>query len=731
MKLPARRPSAPPEDSVAMRVVVAVAVELGIVAVALQGAVDAFTTVMALALAPLGYVFSYRRRRRSGVAVKVVLAVALLAATGQFLSAMRLVASVDEARVPLAALFLWVQVLHAFDVPRRRDLAFSMVSSTTLVAAGGALSLITSYIWILLVWAGLAAAWLWLSARPRADEVTTPVAVRRTLEARRPRAAGPRSATAAGVAAVLAGTAVFLAMLRLPATLVRTPPFSLGQHAPMPSSQDGVSNPGLPSAGTDGVVDFAPGGYPGFSDAMDLRARGALSDDVVFRVRADQAALWRAEAFDTFDGSVWTASRTAARAVSVGWDTQSATVPYRDLESKLPSAFSNEVVQTFYLDSVQPNVLLAAAKAEKVYFPSGGLRVDRYGSIRAPILLDQGLVYSVVSRVPAVPDALLAQVRPPNPEALSFAPYLQLPPSTTQRERALAAQLAQGSASEQETVLRVQSWLQTNTVYDLTVAREPDGVDAIDHFLFVTRRGFCEHIASAMAILLRADGIPARIVTGYGPGERNPLTGYWEVRQSDAHAWVEVYYPQVGWLPYDPTFGVPPAEPSFGSRFMFTDAFAAMARTVGAAIPGPVKAAVGEAGRSIASATGTVTGTVSRAWPIAVVVAAVALLALAARRRRRRRSPPPSDAAAAAFEELVAALAPTGHAREPSDTPSEFLEAIETDPALAEDVVEQAALVVRTFEAARFAPPSDRPGHVEIVRARAAAAHVREMVRKG
>ena len=68
-----------------------------------------------------------------------------------------------------------------------------------------------------------------------------------------------------------------------------------------------------------------------------------------------------------------------------------------------------------------------------------------------------------------------------------------------------------------------------------------------------------------MAVLLRADGIPTRIVTGYGPGERNPFTGYYEVRSSDAHAWVEVYYPGYGWVPYDPTFGVP-AAPDAGAR---------------------------------------------------------------------------------------------------------------------------------------------------------------------
>ena len=132
MKIDWQRPNAPAEDSVAMRVVVAAAVEVGVLAVVLQGAVDASAAVGALVLAPLGYLFSYRRRAMPAIAVKVALSLALLVALARFFREVGGIRTVDEARVPLAGLFLWVQVLHAFDVPRRRDLAFSMVSSITL-----------------------------------------------------------------------------------------------------------------------------------------------------------------------------------------------------------------------------------------------------------------------------------------------------------------------------------------------------------------------------------------------------------------------------------------------------------------------------------------------------------------------------------------------------------------------------------------------------------------------
>ena len=229
---------------------------------------------------------------------------------GQFLQAVQQVGSVDEARIPLASLFLWVQVLHAFDVPRRRDLAFSMVSGLILMAEAGALSLTTGYALYLVPWLVLAGMWLYLSSRPRPDQVATPVAQRLITPGGGPgrgRLAPARAAFMPAAAALLAGALVFLALPRVPGSLVKTPPFAFPRSpTELPNFDGGVTNPNLPAAGADGVVNFAPGAYPGLSDVVDLRARGRLSDRIAFRVRASQAALWRAEAFDTYDGTTWT-----------------------------------------------------------------------------------------------------------------------------------------------------------------------------------------------------------------------------------------------------------------------------------------------------------------------------------------------------------------------------------------------------------------------------------------
>ena len=110
MRLEVRRPSGPPEDSIAMRVVVACAVEIAIAAVVAQpGAVPAPVALASLVLAPAGYWYSYRHRRSPNLLLKIALSVALLAALGQFLGDVRGVVSVDQARIPLASLFLWVR----------------------------------------------------------------------------------------------------------------------------------------------------------------------------------------------------------------------------------------------------------------------------------------------------------------------------------------------------------------------------------------------------------------------------------------------------------------------------------------------------------------------------------------------------------------------------------------------------------------------------------------------
>ncbi|MEX0832647.1 MAG: hypothetical protein WD276_02045, partial [Actinomycetota bacterium] len=172
-------PRARPEDSIKLRAVVLAAVMVAVFAVIAQGAVDTATAVVAIVLIPVAYVASYVRRGRRNIALKTFLAFAMLAALGSFILQVQTANSVDQARADLASLFLWVQVIHSFDLPRRRDLSFSIGASLTLMAEAGVLSLSTDFLLFLVPYAGLGAAWLYLSQRSQAEAGSAPVVIRR------------------------------------------------------------------------------------------------------------------------------------------------------------------------------------------------------------------------------------------------------------------------------------------------------------------------------------------------------------------------------------------------------------------------------------------------------------------------------------------------------------------------------------------------------------------------
>jgi len=134
---------------------------------------------------------------------------------------------------------------------------------------------------------------------------------------------------------------------------------------------------------------------------------------------------------------------------------------------------------------------------------------------------------------------------------------LALPPDHDPRTRALGRQWRQEAGADDQAIIdRALDWIRRDFSYTLDTPLP--GRNAVDEFLFETRSGFCEHFSSAFAVLMRAADIPARVVTGYTGGYRNPLGGYWIVRRMDAHAWVEVWLEGRGWTRVDPTAAVAP-----------------------------------------------------------------------------------------------------------------------------------------------------------------------------
>ncbi|MBB5941280.1 DUF3488 and transglutaminase-like domain-containing protein [Xanthomonas sp. 3307] len=134
---------------------------------------------------------------------------------------------------------------------------------------------------------------------------------------------------------------------------------------------------------------------------------------------------------------------------------------------------------------------------------------------------------------------------------------LALPPGYNPRTLALARQWRQqAGADDAAIVARALQWIRRDFAY--TLQTPLPGRDGVDEFLFRQKAGFCEHFSSAFVVLMRGAGIPARVVTGYAGGTRNPFGDYWVVRRMDAHAWAEVWLPQRGWVRVDPTAAVAP-----------------------------------------------------------------------------------------------------------------------------------------------------------------------------
>jgi hypothetical protein len=137
--------------------------------------------------------------------------------------------------------------------------------------------------------------------------------------------------------------------------------------------------------------------------------------------------------------------------------------------------------------------------------------------------------------------------------------YLALPDTLPQRVHSLALELTATLPTSYERALAIESYLRS-IPYSLGVPIPPRNRDAVDVYLFDLKQGYCDYSASAMVVLARAAGIPARLVTGFAGGNYEPARGVWVVTAADAHSWPELYFPGTGWVEFEPTGGRPGLE---------------------------------------------------------------------------------------------------------------------------------------------------------------------------
>ncbi|MDW8325217.1 MAG: transglutaminase domain-containing protein, partial [Anaerolineales bacterium] len=200
----------------------------------------------------------------------------------------------------------------------------------------------------------------------------------------------------------------------------------------------------------------------------------------------------------------------------------------------------------------QPRLVDRPVMMEAIVAPSGALDPV---SVRAQqVLTGDDKRYRVVASVSVADRDSLRNASPFYPNHIGRL-YLQLPDSVTQRTRDLARQIVTeaGARTPFDQAQAITDWLRRNIEYDLAMQPPPQGVEPIDWFLFEYRRGYCNYYASAAVVMLRSLGIPARLAVGFSQGTFDNSTGVFVVRERNAHAWPEVYFPEYGWVEFEPT----------------------------------------------------------------------------------------------------------------------------------------------------------------------------------
>jgi len=259
---------------------------------------------------------------------------------------------------------------------------------------------------------------------------------------------------------------------------------------------------------------------------------------------------WRSTVYDTFDGRTWTTTADARLTSEYG------VLYYEDANYQM----RRNVRQRFVIHVPSAELIYSAAQPTSVSLPVtfGVLYIDRgqeRGSpttLQANTTLRSGDTYEAISSISYADEVSLRAAGTEYPGWVQRT-YLQLPDTTSSRTRDLAATLTAPYDNPYDRARALERWLRDTITYDESVSPPPPDADAVDWTLFEQRRGYSNHYASAMAVMLRSRGIPARLATGFAQGEYDPGSGAFRVVESDAHAWVEVFFPGYGWVEFEPT----------------------------------------------------------------------------------------------------------------------------------------------------------------------------------
>jgi transglutaminase-like putative cysteine protease len=686
-----------PENSILLRVLVQGLVIVGIIAT--DVAAETQLSYWAVPLSLIGATWSWYHRRDRNIPVKFLLAIGMLLSMGVFFS--NLLGQLNDTRLILAELLIQLQVLHSFDLPRRKDLGYSMVIGLILLGVAATLSETLAFAPLLLVFLAIALPVLVLDYQSRLGISTTRRRKNGSGLAPRSSPLSLRRLSLFLIVVLGLGLTIFALMPRFPGYQLQTFPVSdPGNFANQnfdPNNR-GIINPGYVREGNQnggggstgqgrgrGSGEMDDTFYYGFSSQMNQNLRGELKPKVVMRVRSQAPGFWRVLAFDRYTGQGWEMSREN-KVLNVRRPEWS----YRFFLS-MPSfrGETKQVIQTYTVVSELPNLIPALAYPQQLYFPSPEIEVDVEGSLRSPAALLEDLTYTVVSEVPYRNRSVLQKASADYPKSITNY-YLDVPPKIADKVRQRTEELLATSPKPITSPYEKALYLTQALKQRYSIPEDPFGLpylaeneDLVEAFLFKHNGGYPDHFSTVLTIMLRSIGIPARLVAGFATGEFNPFTGFYIVKNTDAYAMTEVYFPKHGWYTFDPI----PGHELFPQSVEESQTFGVLRQFwqwVAGWLPSPVTSWIGSVWnliiRLLARVIVFVWGIVSNGWVGAFtgLILAIALGFLGWlgwnqwRTWRYRRWLARLPQMESLYQQMLKVLGTQGYAKHPAQTPLEY-----------------------------------------------------------
>ncbi len=301
---------------------------------------------------------------------------------------------------------------------------------------------------------------------------------------------------------------------------------------------------------------YGAGTVDPYQDTLALGGPRTVGSTLIMDVtvpRQLRSVYWQAIAYDTYENGGWQIAEDVETRLHFPDDGLLPVPQTRAREAV------NQVVQNYIPNSsfiyAAPE-LVGSDKQMFVESTRDAQDNELLTSVRSRYILRQGETYDVSSRLSTADAESLRLAGPAYPEWVTDR-YLQVPETVTDETKVLAAELAAPYDNAFDKTIAVRDYLRNTITYNDQIEAPPDDVEPIHHILFDTQEGYCNYYASAMAMMLRSEGVPSRVVSGYAQGEFDEESSSYRVRASNAHTWVEVYFPQFGWIQFEPTVSIP------------------------------------------------------------------------------------------------------------------------------------------------------------------------------